>query len=59
MRNEFKNELYGFCLELALMDDPDLIEVTRRLVAIIDLEYEKCINEMTPDVKIITNIINL
>ena len=40
MRNKFKTDLFGFCLELSKIEDPDLIEATKKLIAIIKLEYE-------------------
>lgn len=41
MRNKFKTELFQFCYEVASAEDPDLIEATKKLVAIIKLEYEQ------------------
>lgn len=40
MRNQFKTDLFSFCLEIAKADDPDLIEATKKLAAIIKHEYE-------------------
>jgi len=49
MRNEFKTELFGFCLALVKAEDPDLIEATKKLIAIIQLEYELRNEKVNPE----------
>lgn len=51
------NDLLGWQVIAFYENDNKKLEKLRDFI--IELEYEKCVNEMIPDVTVITNIINL